>query len=64
VLFELAWTLRGPYGTPPERILAILDAVVALPGLEWLAAQTVQAALTCSGAPLSSLFFDLTRSSR
>lgn len=33
VLFEIAWTLRGAYGLSPARILEVLDAIVAFPGL-------------------------------
>ena len=33
VLFEVAWTLRSAYAVSPLRILEILDAVAAFPGL-------------------------------
>jgi predicted nucleic acid-binding protein len=33
VLFELAWTLRAAYKTPRTRVIEILSAVFAMPGL-------------------------------
>ncbi len=33
VLFEIAWTLKAAYGQPHERILDVLSAILALPGL-------------------------------
>lgn len=33
VLFEVAWTLKSAYEIPPGRILDIVDAIAAFPGL-------------------------------
>lgn len=33
VLFELAWTLRSAYKTPQDRVLEILKAIFATPGM-------------------------------
>lgn len=50
VLFELAWTLKRAYHMAPERVLAVLEAVAALPGLDLLDARAVHAALACARA--------------
>ena len=34
VLFEVAWTLRAAYGQSGHDILDVLEAILALPGLE------------------------------
>lgn len=34
VLFEIAWTLRAAYGQPRAKVLDVLAAIAALPGLE------------------------------
>jgi predicted nucleic acid-binding protein len=46
VLFEVAWTLRSAYGVTPLRILDILDAIAAFPGLSLSDGETVLAALS------------------
>ncbi|MFH1092249.1 MAG: PIN domain-containing protein [Pseudomonadota bacterium] len=33
VLFEIAWVLRSAYKQPQEKVLAVLTAVAAFPGL-------------------------------
>ncbi len=48
VLFEVAWTLRSAYRVPPDRILAALQGLFALPGLELTDAAIVGEALTAS----------------
>jgi predicted nucleic-acid-binding protein len=45
VLFELAWTLRAAYKGPPARVLELLSAVFATPGLTLTDAPIVAAAL-------------------
>ena len=46
VLFELAWTLRAGYKTPRPRVLEILSAVFAMPGMTLTDAPLVAVALT------------------
>ena len=46
VLFEVAWTLRSAYAVSPARILEILDAIAAFPGLSLSDGDTVLAAIT------------------
>ena len=48
VLFDVAWTLRSAYRVPPDRVLAALQALFALPGLELTDAAIVGEALTAS----------------
>ena len=48
VLFEVAWTLRSAYRIPPDRVLAALQALFGLPGLEFTDAPVVGEALTTS----------------
>lgn len=48
VLFEVAWTLRSAYRVPPDRVLAALQALFGLPGLEFTDAPVVGEALTAS----------------
>ena len=50
VLFELAWTLRAAYGTPRCRVLEILSAVFATPGMTLTDAPLVADALTLAFA--------------
>jgi len=50
VLFELAWTLRAAYKTPKARVLEILSAVYAMPGIILTDASLVADALTCASA--------------
>jgi uncharacterized protein len=50
VLFELAWTLRAAYKTPKARVLEILSAVFAMPGLTLVDAPLVADALTLASA--------------
>ena len=45
VLFELAWTLRAAYKIPRDRVLELLSAVFATPGLTLTDAPIVAAAL-------------------
>ena len=45
VLFELAWTLRAAYKVPRARVLELLSAVFATPGLTLTDAPIVAAAL-------------------
>ena len=49
VLFELAWTLRAAYKAPKERVLEILSAVFATPGLVLTDAPVVAQALSLAG---------------
>jgi predicted nucleic acid-binding protein len=46
VFFELAWTLRAAYKTPNKRVLEILSAVFAMPGMTLTDAPLVADALT------------------
>ena len=46
VLFEVAWTLRSAYAVPPLRILEILDAIAAFPGLSLSDGTTVLSAIS------------------
>lgn len=46
VLFELAWTLRSAYKVPSARVLEILSAVFATPGLTLTDAPLVAEALS------------------
>lgn len=46
VLFELAWTLRAAYKTPRARVLELLSAVFATPGLTLTDASIVADALS------------------
>jgi predicted nucleic acid-binding protein len=46
VLFELAWTLRAAYKVPRARVLEILKAVFATPGLTLTDSPLVAEALT------------------
>lgn len=34
VLFEVAWTLRSAYGRSDREVLDVLEAILALPGLD------------------------------
>lgn len=46
VLFEIAWTLRSAYSQPTEKVLEVLSALVALPGLRLTDAQLVEEAIS------------------
>jgi predicted nucleic acid-binding protein len=46
VLFELAWTMRAAYKTPKGKILEILSAIYAMPGIILTDAHLVATALT------------------
>lgn len=46
ILFELAWTLRGAYKIPKARVLEILSAIFAMPGMILTDAPLVAEALT------------------
>ena len=48
VLFEVAWTLRAIYRVPRDQVLAALQMLFALPGLEFTDAAIVGPALTSS----------------
>jgi len=50
VLFELAWTLRAAYKTPRARVIEILSAVFALPGMTLTDAPLVADALTAASS--------------
>jgi predicted nucleic acid-binding protein len=50
VLFELAWTLRAAYKTPRARVIEILSAVFALPGMTLTNAPLVADALTAASS--------------
>lgn len=50
VLFELAWTLRAAYKTPRTRVLEILSAVFAMPGMALTDAPLVAEALSLAAA--------------
>jgi predicted nucleic-acid-binding protein len=50
VLFELAWTLRAAYKTSKDRVLEILSAVFATPGITLTDAPLVADALTLASA--------------
>jgi predicted nucleic acid-binding protein len=45
VLFEVAWTLRGSYGLPREKILDMLSAIGAFHGLKLLDADIAAEAI-------------------
>lgn len=50
VLFELAWTLRAAYKTPRARVIEILSAVFAMPGMTLTDAPRVAEALSLASA--------------
>lgn len=50
VLFELAWTLRAAYKTPKEKVLEILRAIFATPGVTLTDEPLVAEALTLAAA--------------
>jgi predicted nucleic acid-binding protein len=50
VLFELAGTLRAAYKIPKSRVLEILSAVFAMPGISLTDAPLVAEALTLASA--------------
>lgn len=50
VLFELAWTLRAAYKVPRDRVLEVLSAVFAMPGMSLTDAPLVAAALGLAAA--------------
>ncbi|MCK7462260.1 MAG: PIN domain-containing protein [Sphingobacterium sp.] len=50
ILFELAWTLRAAYKTPRLRVLEILSAVFAMPGMSLTDAPLVAEALSLASA--------------
>jgi predicted nucleic acid-binding protein len=45
VLFEIAWVLRTAYGQSREKILDVLSAIVAMPGLRLLDGDTAEDAV-------------------
>lgn len=45
VLFEIAWTLRAAYRQPNPKVLAVLSAILALPGLRVTDAPLAEQAL-------------------
>jgi len=57
VLFELAWSLRAAYKTPKDKVLEILSAIYALPGLVLTDGPIVARALTLA-ARTNSEFAD------
>lgn len=50
VLFEVAWTLRAAYKAPRERVLEILSAIFAMPGMALTDAPLVAEALSLAVA--------------
>jgi predicted nucleic acid-binding protein len=50
VLFELAWTLRAAYKTPKARVIEVLSAVFAMPGMTLMDAALIAEALTLASA--------------
>lgn len=50
VLFELAWTLRAAYKTPKGRVIEILSAVFAMPGMVLTDTRIVADALTLASS--------------
>ena len=59
VLFELSWTLRAAYKTPKSRVLEILSAVFASPGMALMDAPLVAEALSLAletGAEFSDAY--------
>jgi predicted nucleic acid-binding protein len=50
VLFEVAWTLRTVYRVPRDRVLSAIQALFALPGLEFTDAAIVGPALTSASS--------------
>ena len=50
VLFELAWTLQAAYKTPKARVIEILSAVFAMPGMTLMDAPLVAEALSLASA--------------
>jgi predicted nucleic acid-binding protein len=50
VLFEIAWTLRSAYDQPRTKVLDVLSAIAALPGLELTDSRTVEEALVLARA--------------
>jgi predicted nucleic acid-binding protein len=45
VLFEIAWVLRAAYGQSREKILDVLSAILAMPGLHRLDGDTAEEAV-------------------
>jgi predicted nucleic acid-binding protein len=50
VLFELAWTLRTAYKSPKARVIEILSAVFAMPGMTLTDSALVADTLTLASA--------------
>jgi predicted nucleic acid-binding protein len=50
VLFEIAWTLRSAYDQPRTKVLDVLSAIAALPGLELTDSRAVEEALVLARA--------------
>ncbi len=50
VLFELSWTLRAAYEVPKARVIEILSAVFATPGMSLTDAPLVADALSLAAA--------------
>lgn len=50
VLFEIAWTLRSAYRQANAKVLDVLSAIAALPGLQLLDARIIDNALTLARA--------------
>ena len=46
VFFEIAWTLRAGYRQPKEKILEVLSAIAAMPGLSLVDGETVLEAIS------------------
>jgi predicted nucleic acid-binding protein len=50
VLFELAWTLRAAYKIPKDRVLELLSAIFATPGMDLTDSPLVAEAITLATA--------------
>jgi len=50
VLFEIAWTLRSAYRQTNAKVLDVVAAIAALPGLQLTDMQIVEGALTLAKA--------------
>ena len=50
VLFEIAWTLRSAYRQTNTKVLDVLSAIAAFPGLQLTDARIVEDALTLAKA--------------
>ena len=49
VLFEIAWTLASAYRQPRGKVLDVLSAIAAMPGLKLVDADVVEKSLSLAG---------------